>query len=163
MDITQWLKSLIYSEILNLGNLEAIKKRLTQTSDEADLFYTLYYGPEVGYSVKLIYQSYYDHVQAMVDAYKENDMTLINQQRNLLYKDADELAKLLSRINRYWDEATLQALLYVFVEYTEKQIENIVKGNYEDEITSYDQYVDQAFTIADELTYGMIRQFKIPR
>ena len=163
LDITQWLKSLIYSEMLDLGNLDAIKKRLAQTSDDADLFYTLYYGPEVGYSIKLIYQNYYAHVQAMVDAYKDNNMALIEQQQILLHKDADELAKLLSRINRYWDEATMQALLYVFVENTEKQIENIVKGNYEDEIKSYDQYVDQAYRISDELTYGMIKQFRIPR
>ena len=163
MDLARWLRYFIYSEILGLGNREAAESRLTQIANDVGSFYARYYGPEIGTSAQAIYQNYFFHVKDMIEAYKNNDMALIEQQRYSMYKDAYDFSKLLSGVNRYWDEATLQALLYVLVDNTEKQIEYIINRNYEDEIVAYDQYVEQIYRIADEITYGLIRQFNIPR
>ena len=163
LDLARWLRSFIYSEILNLGNREATEARLNQIADDASSFYAQYYSPEVGTSAGTIYRNYFAHVKGLIEAYKNNDMALIQQQRYAMYKDSYDLSKLFSQMNRYWDQATLQALFNVLVDNTEKQIQYIINGNYEEEIAAYDQYVDQIYRIADEITYGLLRQFDIPR
>lgn len=162
MDLAVWLRSFIYSKMLNLNNQQAVRNRLNKISDEADLFYTQYYGPDIGFSVKSIYQNYFDHVQEMIESFKGNTVST-EQHLQSMYKTADDLAELLSKVNRYWDKETVRTLLYVLVDKTERQIEDIVKGRYDDEVASYDEYIDQTYRIADEFTYGMLKQFRIPR
>ena len=156
LDLARWLRSFIYSEILNLGNREATEARLNQIADDASSFYAQYYSPEVGTSAGTIYRNYFAHVKGLIEAYKNNDIALIQQQRYAMYKDSYDLSKLFSQMNRYWDQATLQALFNVLVDNTEKQIQYIINGNYEEEILAYDQYVDQIYRIADEITYGLL-------
>lgn len=161
IDLARWLNSFLYSEILELGNREATSNRLTQLADNVAWFYTQYYGPVVGTSAQTIYQNYFFHVKESIRAYKNQDTTMIEQLQYATYQDAYDLAKLLSGVNRYLDEATLQAMLLVLVDNTEKQIQHIVNQNFEYAAELYDQYVEQIYRIAAEITYGIIKQFSI--
>ena len=156
-----WIRNFILSSVFGILERDTIVRRLYQTIDETGIFYTQYYGEEVGNRVRTIYQNYFRDVDSMIEAYQSGNMEAIEQARASMYKDADEFAALLSSINRFWDYATLQALFYVLVESTEGEIAGVITGDYEKEVAAYDQYVEQIYDISDELTYGMIRQFSL--
>ena len=163
INTARWLRNFILSSVLGLGNRDIIVQRLYQTADEAADLYAQYYGQNVADSIRTIYQDYFRNVGAMIEAYQSGDMAAAEQIRRYLYETADKLAADLSRANRYWDYPTLQTLLYVLVNNTEDQLIGIVTGNYEQEVDAYDRYIDQVYNISDELTRGIIRQFRVPR
>ncbi len=161
VDIARWLRNMILSEQLDLPNKDAIKNRSDQTAYEASALFARFYGQEAGDKVRQIYLDYFESVHDMIQAYQDNDIVGVEQYRTALYQGADELAALLSRLNRYWDYATLQALQYVLVDDTVKQIQTLVSGDYPNDILAYDEFINQAYAIADVLTYGILKQFQI--
>ena len=163
INIARWTRNFILSETLNLGNRDTIVQRLLQTTNEIGGLFAQYYGPEVGDSVTTIYQDYVRNLQSMIIAYQNSDVGAIEQAREALNKNTNDLADVLSRANRYWDKPTLQILFQVLVESNENQIAGIVEGNSDREVAAYDQFIEQVYNISDELTYGIIRQFAIER
>ena len=161
VDTTRWLRSLIMSRTMNFGDREAIEKRLRRTADETAAFYSQYYGPEVGNRARDIYLGYFQHVEDMIEAYMNSDVSTITKIQQAMYNDASEIATLLSRANRYWDEPTLETLYDAIVNATENQIASLAAGDYEKNVEAYDEYLDQAYRIADETTYGILKQFQI--
>lgn len=159
----RWLRNFILSTVLGLGNRDIIVQRLFRTADEAAELYSQYYGEEFGNSVRTNFQNYFRNVGSLIEAYMTGDAAAVEQIRNYMYEDADELALMLSRVNRYWDYPTLQALLHVLVDNTEQQVAGIVTGNYEQEVDAFDRYIEQIYDISDELTRGIILQFRVPR
>jgi hypothetical protein len=105
--------------------------------------------------------NYFENVLGMIEAFQNNDLEDVEQHRAALYRGADELSELFARLNRYWDYSTLQALQYVLVDDTVKQIQTLVSGDYENDILAYDEFINQAYAIADVLTYGILKQFQI--
>ena len=156
-----WIRNYILSRIFGILELDTVVQHIYQIINETSTFYTQYYGEEVGNHIRTIYQNYFRDVGSMIEAYQSGNMKAIEQARASMYEDADKLAALLSSINRYWDYSTLQALLYVILENTENQITGFFTGDYEKEVTAYERYVEQIYNISDELTYGMLRQFRI--
>ncbi len=161
MDLARYLRSLILSYTLNLGNQAAIEERLKGIATGAQTQFSQFYGPQVGDRIKQIYLDYFHSVHELIKAYLANNQEDIRLYRELMYGNADEVSQLLASVNRYWDRATLQAMLYVLVNDTEKQIANLVSGNYVQDVESYDEYVDEIYRISDELTYGLFQQFRI--
>ena len=160
VDIARWLRNLILSEQLGLPNKDAIKNRLDQAAYEESVVFSRFYGQEAGDKVRQIHMNYFENVLGMIEAFQNNDLEDVEQHRAALYRGADELSELFARLNRYWDYATLQALQYVLVDDTVKQIQTLVSGDYENDILAYDEFINQAYAIADVLTYGILKQFQ---
>lgn len=153
-----WLRNYILSSLYRIQERDAIVSRLYQSIEEVGAFYTQYYGEAVGDRVKALYENYFKGTAAAIEAYSARDMKAFEKARANLYESADEFAALLSSVNRYLDYTTLQAMFYALVESTENQIIGTATGDYEKEVAAFEQYVQQIYNIADELTYGMIRQ-----
>ena len=161
VDTARWLQNMIVSEVLNLPNKDFVKERLDQVAYDASVLFTRYYGQEAANKMRQLYLAYFENVHDMIESYQNNDIADIEQHRAALYQIADEIAALLSRLNRYWDYETLRALSYVLVDDTTTQIQTLVSGDYPNDIRAYDEYVNQVYRISDELTYGILRQFQI--
>ena len=159
VDNSQWVRALIYSIFLNIGNRSAIEARLNRVAEEFGTLFSRYYGEETGNKVRANYLRYVLALETMLEAYRDNNVPVILEQRDQLYKTSDELAQLLAHVNRYWDLATLQVLLYELVNDTENEIAHIGTSDFAQEIQAHDQLVDQGYRVADELTSGILRQF----
>ncbi len=160
VDTARWLRNMIASEVLNLPNKDAIRNRLDQVAYDAGTLFTRYYGPEAGDKLRQLYLDYFDSVHDMIESYQNNDIAGIEQHRAVLYRVADEIAALLSQLNRYWNFETIRALSYVLVDDTAKQIQAIVSGDTLNDILAFDEYISQAYRVSDELTYGILKQFQ---
>lgn len=164
VDNNRWIRALISRILFNIGGQEgreAVEIRLAQIGNDFGNLFAQYYGEEVGQNVRANYLRYIDALGLLIEAYRDNDLAAATAQRQILYEIADELARELSRINRYWDMPTLQILLYEMINDTENQIISILAGDYVKDIEQYDSFMEQAYRISDEVTYGMLRQFQL--
>ena len=164
MDHSRWVRTLVARTIFNIGGQagrDAAEERLEQISSRLAVLFADYYGEDFGKEVQDTYRNYITHIGLMIEAYRDNNMDVVAQQRNILYGIADEFANLASHINRYWDFATMQILIRELVNTTEEQIKSIIHGDYMQDAQAYDNFMDQAYRLADELTYGMLEQFQV--
>lgn len=158
VDNTQWIRALVYSVFYNIGNQDAILARLNKLANDFGTLFAQYYGEDTGNKVRENYMQYVQEVYSMILAYREDNKALISDERQALYDTADELAAIYARINRYWDEPTMQILLYALVNATENKIQSVDSGDYVREIAAHDEFIEQSYNLADELTYGIIKQ-----
>lgn len=164
IDHTRWVRTLVSRIIFHIGGQagrKAVEERLEQISGRlADLF-AEYYGEEFGNKVQETYHNYINHVTQMIEAYRDNNLVSAAEHRRILYGIADEFAQLATHINRYWDFATMQIVIRDLVNTTEAQILSIISADFEQDAEAYDNFMDQAYRLADELTYGILRQFQV--
>lgn len=157
----QWIRALVYSILFQLGDQDAIQARLEQNADDLAALFAQFYGQSVGGRIRQNYLIYIRALTALIEAYRTNDASAIADQRQTLYEVADQFAQILSEINRYWDRATLQAVIYGLVNFTETQILRILAGDYAQSIQEYDEFMDQAYHFSDDLTFGILKQFQV--
>ncbi len=161
VDNAQWIRSLIYSVFYNIGDQDAILARLNKTADEFGTLFAQYYGEETGRKVRDQYKDYVREVAEMIRAYREGNEPLISDEREALYTTADQLAALFARVNRFWDEPTMQMLLYTLANATENEIQSVASGDYLREIEVHDQFMEESYHLSDETTLGILRQFRL--
>lgn len=160
VDYISWMTALIYTILFGTHDQAAIEARLRQNAKEyADIF-AQFYGEDAGVRLRELFEQFQAEMAALILAYKENDISDINDHRQAIYALGDDLARVLSQLNPYWDEATLQIGLFEIVNQFEDEIAHIGRQEFEQSIEAYDRLLDQAYQIADELTYGLQRQFR---
>ncbi len=157
----QWIRALIFSILYGIGDQQAIEERLRQNAEEFATLFAQFYGQETANRIRENYVRYVQALTRMIEAYRDNDISTIATQREVLYQVADELAQIYSEINRYWDRATLQILIYELVNFTENQIMRTVGGDFAQSIQEYDEFMEQGYRLSDELTSGILRQFQV--
>ena len=161
MNHNRWIRSLITRIVFNIdSNAQAIvQQRLDKISNDFEELFAQYYGEETAKRIQELYIRYTQAVAAMAHEYRENDAQGATEQRNILYGTADDISHLASSINRFWDFAIMQSILRELVNTTEDQIISIIGSNFIEDADKYDSFMDQAARLADEMTYGMLKQF----
>ena len=160
-DTNRWIVAYIGSVLFGTPDREAIKKRLLSSAVDYSSLLGMYYGEDVVGRLSANYLRYIRNLETLIEAYRDNNPALIEQQRNILYGIGDELVSVFSGINIYWDRAILQAMIYQIINSTEQQIVDIISGDYEQWIEDNDLFMRQIYQLSDEITYGILRQFPV--
>ena len=163
MNHNRWIRVLIGRILFNInsGAQDIVQQRLGTISVGLTDLFVQYYGKETAQRIQELYSRYTQAVASMAHGYAVNDTQGATEQRDLLYGVADDLAHLAANINRFWDFATMQTILRELVNTTEDQIISIMTGNFIEDADKYDSFMDQAARLADEMTYGMLKQFQM--
>ena len=147
--------------LYGIPDREEIMDHLVNIAEEYRRLLGQYYEEDVVEDLRDNYLRYIRNLEIFIEAYKDNDIVLIEKQREILYGIGDELARVLSRINIYWDRSVLQTMIFQIINSTEQQIIDIIAGDYVKGIEDYDIFMKQVYRLSDELTYGILRQFPI--
>ena len=160
-DTNRWIVAFIRSILFGTPDREAIKKRLLSSAVEYSSLLGRYYGEDVVGRLSANYLRYIRNLEILIEAYKDSNAALIEQQRNILYGIGDELVNIFSGINIYWDKTILQPMIYQIINSTEQQIVDIISGDYTKWIDDNDLFMKQVYQLSDEITYGILRQFPV--
>lgn len=160
-DTTRWIVTFISSVLFGTPDREAIKKRLLSSAEDYSSLLGRYYGEDVVGRISANYLRYIRNLETLIEAYRDNNTALIEQQRKILYGIGDELVNIFSGINIYWDRTILQAMIYQIINSTEQQIVDIISADYQKWIEDNDLFMKQVYQLSDEITYGILRQFPV--
>ena len=92
----------------------------------------------------------------LANSYKSNDTISIDLSTTQYYRNVDELASFLSRVNKYYDETQLKALLYDYIRLKITEINTLLNGNYDLEMKIFGELKDSAATIGIYMALGII-------
>ena len=161
VDNVHWTRALTYSILFDQGDRDDIEARLRQNADDFATIFGQFYNQQTTNQLASLINNDLEGTIRLIEAYKSGDDQAIRRARAYLYANMNELASYLSRINRYWDMATLHAMLQEIINFVEHEIMFIHDGQFEESIMQHDELMNQVYKLSDELTYGIIKQFQV--
>ena len=154
-----WTRMLLLSIAHKLSDQEAVTARLLRNpKDIADIF-AIYYGGEVA---KTIEQLLTEHLQIgadLITALRDKDVAKAERLKKEWYMNADKMANAFAGINPYYVYDTVRQMLYKHLDLTTQEVTLRLAGNYPDDIKAFDQVEQEALSMADFFSAGIIQQF----
>ncbi len=160
VDNISWMTSIMYS-VLSGYDTGAMQRRLDRNTEEFGALFDYYYGKEVGNFIRDNFTSFISEMTLLIEAYRDDNVPLIEQKRNVLFDLADDLSLVLSQINPYWERTALQAGLYSVISEYEEEIVSTKMREYQKSIQAHDRLQDLLYRVSDEMAAGIIQQFQV--
>ncbi|HHU43077.1 MAG TPA: acetylglutamate kinase [Clostridiales bacterium] len=161
MEHVLWTRFFIVSSAFNLPDLQFVTERLLRNPHDFANELRSLYGQQIAMRFDNLFTSHLTIAAELVNAAKEGDSTEVEKQRELWYQNARDIAKFLGSINPFWSERTWREMLFEHLKMTEDEAVQILTDKYQESIKQYDSIQAQALSMADLMTYGLIRQFQI--
>lgn len=95
----------------------------------------------------------------LVKAAKAGDSQKAEAVEKRWYKNANDIAALLGRINPYWSEEIWMDMLHEHLRLVKAEAIYMLNKDYQKSIDAYDQNEIQALEMADTMSKGIINQF----
>jgi hypothetical protein len=155
-----WTRALIMAVSESFPDTQLITKRLFQNPKDFEIQFVKYYGIEKAKKFSNLLTEHLTIAGDLVVASKKQDINLVNQLDKNLYKNADEIAKFLNSINKYWDEKEMKKIMYDHLDLIKAEANYILKNKYQESIKIFDKIQNQALKMADMYTEGIMKQFQ---
>lgn len=154
-----WSRSLIVSVAANLGDIQMITDRLMFLPEAFSKILGKYFEPQDADRFGELLQEHISTMSALFTAEENKDDTVVNQETENLYANADRIAEFLAGINSYWDEEQWKDLLSDYIEMLLADLVARIAGEYAKEIDIFDDLQTQAIKIADYMSHGIMQKF----
>jgi hypothetical protein len=92
---------------------------------------------------------------------KKGDTQEAEKTRALWYQNADRIAALLANLNPYWSYDQWRDMLFMHLRLVEDEATKRLMGQYAEGIMVFDNAEKQARQMADLMSQGIIRQFRL--
>jgi len=161
MEHVLWTRFFILSTAFSLPDLQFVTQRLLQNPVDFARVLKPLYGQQAAMQFERLFTDHLLIAAQLVNAAKAGDTAQVDEQRRKWYTNAEDIARFLASINRFWSEAQWRNLMFDHLRMTENEAVYILTEQYEKGIREYDRIQAQALEMADVMTRGIIRQFRI--
>lgn len=158
-DHVYWTRSYIQSALSGHPNKDAVLKRLLQ--NQADLGNSIkpYYGDAAGNQLTKLLTEHIVIAGQLVDALSKGDKVNAEKYNKEWYRNADDIAKFLSKANPNWAEQELKDLLYMHLQLLTDEVAAFLNKDWAGEIVVFDKGKNHIVILGDEITNGIMKQF----
>jgi hypothetical protein len=155
-----WTRMTILSIIKDLPDVDFVTKRLLQNPIDFKKVLIPFYGDEIASQFSDLLTSHLVIAAQLVKASKAGYKNEASATEKSWYKNADEVAVFLNRINPYWSEQNWKTMLYEHLKLVKSEAVDILTNNYIQSIVDYDEIEKQALKMADVMAEGIVKQFQ---
>ncbi|KZE63761.1 glycosyltransferase [Fictibacillus phosphorivorans] len=158
-DHVYWTRSYIVSALSGAEDQNAVLKRLLQNQTDIGNSIKPYYGDAAGNQLGKLLTEHIVIAGQLVDAIKKGDTVNAGKINKEWYRNADDIARFMSKANPNWSEKTVKEMLYVHLKFVSDEVAARLKKDYAGEIVIFDKNMNHMAMFADEITNGIMKQF----
>jgi hypothetical protein len=158
-DHITYTRNYIISALADLGDKEAVAKRLLKNQDDIGDSIKPYYGAEAGKKLAALLRDHILVATKVVDAAKTNNQQELETQQKKWTENGREIAAFLSGANSTWKKSDLEQMLQKHLDLTTGEVVGRLKKDWEADIKSYDEGHAHMLMFADALADGVVKQF----
>jgi hypothetical protein len=136
-----------------------IAARLLRNQDDIGNAVKPFYGEEAGNKVAALLRDHILIAADLVKSAKAGDAAGQELANKKWYRNADDLAALLSSVNPHWPRKTLEGALRGHLQMVTEQVVATLHHDTAAAIAAYDKGADHMLMVADVLTTGIVKQF----
>lgn len=156
-----WTRMFIISTAAGLPDTELVTARLLQNPADFAEALTPFYGARNADRFQALLRQHLLIAGDLVNAAKAGNTAAVGEKRREWYRNAEEIAGFLARINPYWEEEAWRQLLFDHLEMTEREAVLRLGGRYAEDIRIFESIEQEALDMADEMAEGIFRQFRM--
>jgi hypothetical protein len=157
IDHTIWTGSYIMSAIAGLPEQQKVLERLLKNQDDIGNAYKPYYGEAAGNKVAALLREHIIIAGQLVEAAKTGNQPAAAKLNRQWHRNADDIARYLSKANPYWNENVLKDMLYTHLKLINDQV--VFRLKKDAEIKAVDVNEEHMLHFADILSGGIAKQF----
>lgn len=156
IDYVIWMRSFVVSTITGFGNLNAISNRLFRIPEDFKDALEPFFGIHLAEEFQRLFMIMIGNAQTIVTAQKNGEQRVIDAAVAALYRNTDELAEFLAKINPYWNKAQWQSLIYRLNGMAFNELTALYSGDYERDLKIVDRMVKLGYLMGDYMARGVI-------
>ena len=158
-DHIYWTRSYIVSALNNLEDKDAVLKRLLQNQTDIGNSIKPYYGDAAGNQLGKLLTEHIVIAGQLVDALKKGDKVNADKLNKEWHRNADDIARFLSKANPNWSEQEMKEMLYIHLKLLSDEVAALLKKDWAGEIVIFEKNMNHMVMLADEITRGIMKQF----
>lgn len=156
-----WTRMTITSLVFNLPDVNLVVERLLRNPGDQGKVLALFYGQQIGDEYARLLKEHLTIAADLVKAAIAGDNAKVAQLDKDWHRNADDIAKFLSKINPFINEQSMRKMFYEHLALTKLEAVCMITKNYKEEIAVYDQIESQALMMADAISEAVARQFML--
>ncbi|HWQ59099.1 MAG TPA: LysM domain-containing protein [Clostridia bacterium] len=154
-----WTRLFILSVAFGLPDTQAVTARLLRNPKDFEAALRPFYGEANAAKFAKLFTEHLTIAAELVNAAKAGNSAAAADAEKRWYANADQIAAFLASINPYWSAEEWRKMLYDHLAMTKTEAVDILTGKYADSIEVFDRIEKEALMMADEMTWGIVKQF----
>lgn len=154
-----WTRMLMTSLLNDLKDQEAVEKRVMKTPEGIAGVFEKFYDKAVIAQLRQLLEEHTRIGGEIIQTTKESGIQAADQLERQWYQNADQIARLLSDINKDYSYDELQRALAQHLEMLKQQLMASINQEYNEAVGVFDEGENQILELADYLTEGLLKQF----
>jgi hypothetical protein len=156
-----WTRMVIIGILNNVPCTDQAKERLLANCDDMENTLIPYYGVDAANELGNLIEEHLLIAVDILEAAKAGNTTAFNNAVNAWYANADEIAAQMDTMNhKHWPLSEAQAMWKSHLDATLAEVNARLTYDCAGDITAFDQVEEQALTMADFFSEGIIRKFE---
>lgn len=153
-----WTRSTIVSITFDLPDLEPVTARLLRNPKDFGQVFEKYYGSKIADKFTKLLTEHLVLAAQIVEAAKAGHTNEVAMLEQKWYKNADQIAKLLSDINSQ-SEKEWRKMMHEHLKLVNAEAVDYLTGKYADGVAVYDEIEKQTLEMADMMAEGIFKKF----
>lgn len=158
-DHVVWTRDYIVAAVDGDASAQNALNRLMKNQEDLGNAIAPYYGAAAATQLTQLLKDHISIAGEVVTAAKAKDDTRLKDADRRWHQNAEDIAAFLSGANPNWKRADLVHMLNEHLTLTTREATARLQGNWAEDTATFDKIFDQAMTMADAMSDGVIRQF----
>jgi hypothetical protein len=159
-DHITWTRLAIVSFAAGNADFDPTAARLLRNQVDIGNAFKPYYGARAGHRLTVLLRAHILEAVAILKAAKAGDAMALAQAKAAWYRNADQIARFLHRLNpRHWPLRTADRLMRMHLDETLKEAVDRLAGRFMADIRDYEAVHHHILKMADVLSNGIMAQF----
>ncbi len=154
-----WTRMTIITIVFGLPDAGFVTQRLLRNPDDFKRALEPFYGREAAFEFAHLLRDHLVIAAELVTSAKKGDVRAAEDAERRWYVNADQIAAFLASINPFWSRKEWERMLHEHLVLVKKEAVDMLQGQYEASIQTYDEMEVQILEMADEMTRGIVKQF----
>ena len=154
-----WTRMLLLSIAERLKDLDAVTQRLMRNPADIAGIFARYYPPNVANAIAQLLTEHLEIGGKLITALRDGNSAQAEALNRQWYANADQMAAAFSSISPYYNQQDMREMLYRHLDLTKQEVAMRLAGNYPADINAFDAVEEEALTMADTFSTGIMMQF----
>jgi hypothetical protein len=158
-DHVVWTRDYIIAATSDNASAQTALSRLMKNQEDIGAAIAPYYGASAGSKLTTLLKDHIRIAGEVVAAAKAGNTTNLQTADRRWHDNAAEIATFLSGANPNWPRAHMQTMLNEHLKLTTEEATHRLHKMWAQDQAAFDKIFDQAMTMADDLSEGILKQF----
>jgi len=159
MEHVNWTRMTIMGVVFGLPDLQFVQERLLRNATDLGNCLRPFYGDQLANRYTELIKEHLVLAAELVTAAVKGDTATATEKEKQWYRNADDIAMFLSRINPYLTTEEVRKMFYSHLALTKQEAVSMIQKDYKKDIEVFDQIEAQALEMSDMIAKAIVKQF----